>query len=640
MRPIHNRYAALILGALLICAAAGCAPADKTATDGRLIAIGDLHGDLNATLEILRAAGAIDEAGDWCGADMTVVQTGDQLDRGDDEQAILDLLAKLEVQAREAGGRMIVLNGNHEIMNAELDLRYVTGGGFADFDGTAPVPAGDAELDSLAPDRRARAAAFRPGGPYALRMSGRPIILQIGGTVFVHGGVLPEHVDYGIERINREARDWLSGEAEKPAWIHTRRSPTWARNYSDDPDSCDCDTLSAVLAALGAERMVVGHTVQEDGIRSRCDGRVWCIDSGMSDAYGGPVQAVEIDGPDVRVIEPGPADVRAQRDTIGFAVDPRDMAAVIEASGGSAAEPAEPWNAVILPHDDYLYAGPTVAAALPGLRARTWLVIGVCHACRRIGVRDRIIFDDFDAWNVAGERIPVDRILRHRLLRALDPDVFTVDRERHAAEHSIEALLPWLQAAAPGSRFVPVLVSGMEPDGIRTAAGRMADALAEICRENGWRPGTDVAVAISADAVHYGCDGWGDRAYHPFGCDADGHRRAVEQDRRLMRDVLAGPLDQATVRRFIDAVWDPSHPDYPDYPYKITWCGLYSIPFGLTLAGDLQAALGRPALRGAVIRYGDSVSDGKLDLPGIRLGTTAPNTLGHWVGYPAVGYRE
>ncbi len=70
----------------------------------------------------------------------------------------------------------------------------------------------------------------------------------------------------------------------------------------------------------------------------------------------------------------------------------------------------------------------------------------------------------------------------------------------------------------------------------------------------------------------------------------------------------------------------------------MTWCGLWSIPFGLTVAADLQAALGAPPLEGALLRYGDSVGDGRLAAPVDRLGVTAPNTLGHWVGYATVVY--
>ena len=61
----------------------------------RIVAIGDLHGDLEATRRALRLAGAIDERDTWIGGDLVVVQAGDQLDRGNGEQAIIDLLERL-----------------------------------------------------------------------------------------------------------------------------------------------------------------------------------------------------------------------------------------------------------------------------------------------------------------------------------------------------------------------------------------------------------------------------------------------------------------------------------------------------------------------------------------------------------------
>jgi len=48
--------------------------------------------------------------------------------------------------------------------------------------------------------------------------------------------------------------------------------------------------------------MVMGHTVQQDGISSACDGLAWRIDVGMSAAYGGPVEVLEIVGDSVRVL--------------------------------------------------------------------------------------------------------------------------------------------------------------------------------------------------------------------------------------------------------------------------------------------------------------------------------------------------
>ena len=86
----------------------------------RIVAIGDLHGDLEATRAALRLAGTIDEQDRWAGGTMVLVQTGDQLDRGDDEFEILDLLDALTVQAQAAGGAVHVLNGNHPLAGKDL----------------------------------------------------------------------------------------------------------------------------------------------------------------------------------------------------------------------------------------------------------------------------------------------------------------------------------------------------------------------------------------------------------------------------------------------------------------------------------------------------------------------------------------
>jgi len=100
----------------------------------RIVAIGDLHGDVDAARDALRTAGAIDDRAHWVGGDLVVVQTGDVLDRGDSEHALLDLLVDLEPQARAAGGALVMLLGNHELMNAAGDFRYVTAAGAHAFD--------------------------------------------------------------------------------------------------------------------------------------------------------------------------------------------------------------------------------------------------------------------------------------------------------------------------------------------------------------------------------------------------------------------------------------------------------------------------------------------------------------------------
>lgn len=271
----------------------------------RLVAIGDLHGDLEATRAVLRLAGATDAQDRWIGKDLVVVQTGDQLDRGDGEREILELLERLQTEAAAAGGALHVLNGNHELMNAAGDLRYVTAGGFLDFAEVPGVDVSDPRAGRVPEPMRGRFLAFAPGGPYARKLAQRPVILVVGETVFVHGGLLPEHVRRGLDAINGEVQRWLRGEGEiSPDILQDDASPVWTRKYCENPRPADCQVLRETLAAVPARRLVVGHTVHKEGVLAACDGAVWCIDVGMAAYYGGHPEAIEIVGEQVRVLRP------------------------------------------------------------------------------------------------------------------------------------------------------------------------------------------------------------------------------------------------------------------------------------------------------------------------------------------------
>jgi hypothetical protein len=269
----------------------------------RLVAVGDLHGDLEATRRAFRLAAVIDDRDRWIGGKTVVVQTGDQLDRGDDERAILDFLERIAREAEATGGAVIALNGNHEVMNVLGDFRYVTEGGFRDFADGAGADLAQARLAELPEHMRGRGAAFAPGGPIAQRLAARSIAAVVGSTAFAHGGILPEHVG-GLRRLDADVQKWMMGDeaSEKTvAAIMDPQSPVWTRVYADDGDDV-CRRLQLALVAMGAARMVVGHTVQKQGITSACDGRLWRIDVGLAAHYGGRPQVLEIVGDEVRVL--------------------------------------------------------------------------------------------------------------------------------------------------------------------------------------------------------------------------------------------------------------------------------------------------------------------------------------------------
>lgn len=267
----------------------------------RLVAIGDLHGDLEATRRVLRLAGAIDAEDRWIGGSLVVVQTGDQLDRGDGERGILELLSRLEAEARAAGGALHVLNGNHETMNVQGDFRYVTEGARNAFDDAEPRSSWASRFPGAL---RGRAGAFLPGGQYAKLLAERDVVVVVGGTVFAHAGVRAPHVDHGIGKLNAETRAWMRGDREQPPrLIADPEGPVWTRVYGDETlDEHACAVLSRALEKVQARRMVIGHTVQSRGVTSACGERVWRIDVGLARHYGGRTEALEIRGDQVRVL--------------------------------------------------------------------------------------------------------------------------------------------------------------------------------------------------------------------------------------------------------------------------------------------------------------------------------------------------
>jgi hypothetical protein len=312
----------------------------QAAQPGRIVAVGDLHGDYQAWLDIARSAGLIDARGHWAGGRTTLVQLGDVLDREPDSLKIVRSLQQLQKEAPRAGGQVVVVLGNHEAMNLLGDFRYTTPGELAAFAGPDSAAVRDRvyERNRAAIEQAARASnpaltsqqirdswmaqhplgwaehklAWSPAGDLGRWATRNPAIVKIDGTLFVHGGISAEYAKLPLVEVNRRvAAAMAAGDASPSTILYDPLGPLWYRGLvGRDPDAEQArakevpphqnltadQELTAVLTAYGAERMVIGHTPDLKGIEILSSGRLARIDTGNSRYYGGPLSWLEIIG--------------------------------------------------------------------------------------------------------------------------------------------------------------------------------------------------------------------------------------------------------------------------------------------------------------------------------------------------------
>jgi Calcineurin-like phosphoesterase len=346
-----------------------------------LVAIGDVHGDFDDFVAILQRTGLIDKQNHWTGGKTTFVQVGDLMDRGPKPRQVMDLMMALEKEAGQAGGRVVSLLGNHEMMNIMGDLRYVTPVNYASFaDGnseqrqkaayaeyvkwrdshtaliaelTQPMELTEAEWMVRHPagfiEQR---EAYGPKGEYGEWLRGHVALAEIGGIIFLHGGIHPNlaktKLDAMNKRINEEIKTFdatkqyllneklilpsfnlqetasvltaeviaerksrVPANVERQArildflkfqqdWLSVRSDgPLWFRGYDQWSDEEGAPQATKLVDAYKVAHIVVGHTPQQGGrIRPRFGNKVFLIDTGMLSSYypGGRASALEICG--------------------------------------------------------------------------------------------------------------------------------------------------------------------------------------------------------------------------------------------------------------------------------------------------------------------------------------------------------
>ena len=303
----------------------------------RIVAVGDLHGDFDAWRQIALKANLIDSRNRWAGGKSILVQMGDITDRGPDSLKIISHLMKLQGQASSAGGRVIVLVGNHEAMNMTGDLRYVSAGEYAAFANAESAQLRErfyaATKTAIAAAYRARSptmtddavraawlaqtplgmlehqAAWSPSGRLGRWTIGNPAIAKVGDTIFVHGGISVRFSATPFQVINRSVAAALKARDDSESSIlYDPFGPLWYRGLvtrkvdAEQPNAFPVgypsidDELTAALQTNRAHRMVIAHTPRLAGIVISNGGRLVRVDTGISRYYGGKLSYLEIRG--------------------------------------------------------------------------------------------------------------------------------------------------------------------------------------------------------------------------------------------------------------------------------------------------------------------------------------------------------
>jgi len=254
-----------------------------------------------------------------------LVQTGDVVDRGPESRKTMELLMRLESEARRAGGHVHVLIGNHEAMNMYGDLRYTTPEEYQAFrdrnseklrqrylehhleELKKSLPPEDTPEFDQAYEKQWESQhplgyvehrlAFIPQGRYGKWILGHNAIVKINDTLFLHGGISPQYANESILAINEMVRAELEDFTKLPDGIVLDQDgPLWYRGLAKADEDLLIPHVEQILENHGVRRIVVGHTITEGAVMPRVHGKILLIDVGLSDFFGARQACLILEG--------------------------------------------------------------------------------------------------------------------------------------------------------------------------------------------------------------------------------------------------------------------------------------------------------------------------------------------------------
>ena len=339
------------------------------------------------------------------------------------------------------------------------------------------------------------------------------------------------------------------------------------------------------------------------------------------------------------IFNPEPAmsqNVRPIRDNVGFCWTPAEMNMLMKYLSAHSTKaddfPAKNLVAAISPHDDYLYAGSVYYPLFKLIKTKEVVIFGVTHGTVRQALNDPknvLIFDEYKYWHGPFGNVGISP-LRDIIKSKLNKNDFMVSDKAQDIEHSIEALVPFLQYYNRDIKITPLMVTQMPIERMEKVSNELAEIISDYIKQNKLMPGKDIFFLISTDADHYGRD----FDNIPYGEDIKAHHLATDNDKRIAKDTFNGILTGDKIQNLTGELWGTPK----DNPPSPVWCGKFSVPFGLLATDKIIENVTGKRLDGKMFAYSDSWTEGVIPIKHTNLGTTAPFSLKHWCGWLSAGF--
>lgn len=243
-------------------------------TDGRVFAMGDIHGNFDGLMQLLINNGIIDDKHNWQFDKGHFVILGDFFDRGKKVTEVLWFLRNLQQQAQEQGGNVHVLLGNHELMTLTGDHRYLN----------------SKYIYISQYLHKYYFELFDENSELGLWLRSLNTIIKINDCLFTHAGISPEFEanKYSLDTINISVRDYLNGKTERVLGSNINNimkgsGPYWYRGYQNPwklSDELTQDFITNYMTSLNVKHIVIGHNEQQKVVRT-LNGRLLSIDVNM-----------------------------------------------------------------------------------------------------------------------------------------------------------------------------------------------------------------------------------------------------------------------------------------------------------------------------------------------------------------------